>query len=121
MEASGTFGGFVSASGNVSGNRVGVRSRGRAGWPNTSATAEVRLQVAAFASTRRRRRLLKQQLLDRAVDEAQVVDAGVGLRGPASADEVRDRNGGQEADNCNHDHDFNEREARFTGGIDLHN
>ena len=41
------------------------------------------------------------------------IDASILARCFTSTEEVRDRDGSQEADNRNHDHDFNEREARF--------
>lgn len=52
-------------------------------------------------------------LLDRAIDLAKVIDARVFLRSDARADEVWDRDGGQQPDDGNHDHDFDEREARL--------
>jgi len=103
-------------------SRIGVAAGGRAFRPGASrAATEVGFQSATSAAADRRRRLLELELLLRAVDEAEVVHAGVRLRRLTSADEVRDRDRGQEADDGNHDHDFNEREARFLGGIDLHN
>ena len=57
--------------------------------------------------------VFQRPLLDRTVDQAQVVDASIFASGFTSFDEVRDRNRGQETDDCHHDHDFNEREARF--------
>ena len=54
------------------------------------------------------------------VDLAQVVDAGVLLRGRAGAHEVGDGDGGQQADDGHHDHDFHQREARLFDGIEFH-
>ena len=53
-------------------------------------------------------------LVGRRVNLAEVVDAGVGLRGGTSLHEVRNRDGGEEADDGHNDHDFDEREARIT-------
>ena len=52
-------------------------------------------------------------LLDRAVNQAQVVDTGVFASRFTSFDEVRNSNRGQETDDCHNDHDFNERKARL--------
>src|SRR5437868_8594604 len=46
-----------------------------------------------------------------AVDLAQVVDASIFLDGGTSLHEFRDGDGGQQSDDCDHDHDFNKREA----------
>jgi len=48
-----------------------------------------------------------------------VVDAGIGLGGGACFHEVRNRNRGQQADDGDNDHDFNEREARLTEVLGL--
>jgi hypothetical protein len=51
---------------------------------------------------------------------AQVVDAGVCLRGGASPNEVWNRNRRQKADNGHDDHDFYQGEARLIRLIDSH-
>ena len=56
--------------------------------------------------------VFQRPLLDRTINEAEVVDAGIFASCFTSFDEVRDRNRGQETDDGHHDHDFNEREAR---------
>ena len=58
--------------------------------------------------------LFQRELVGRRVNLAEVVDAGVGLRGGASFHEVRNRDGRQEADNGHDDHDFHQGETRFT-------
>src|SRR4051794_28891235 len=54
---------------------------------------------------------LQRPLLLGAVNLAQVIDAGVLLGSGTSFHKVGDRDGGQQSDDCNHDHDFNKREA----------
>ena len=63
--------------------------------------------------------LFQRELVGRRVNLAEVVDASIGLRGGTRFHEVRNRNGRQEADDGHDDHDFNQREARFTGIFDL--
>ena len=63
---------------------------------------------------------LERPLLLGAVNLAEVVDAGVLLSRVARPDEVRDRDGGQQADDGDHDHDFHEGEATATRGIEFH-
>jgi len=60
------------------------------------------------------------QLIYRAINLAKVVDAGIGLGGLAGANEVGNRDRSEEADDGHHDHDFNEGETGFPGGVDLH-
>ena len=55
------------------------------------------------------------------VNLTEVVDAGILLRGGAGANEVGNRDGGQETDNGHDDHDFHQREALFAGFILFHN
>ena len=64
--------------------------------------------------------ILERPLLDGAVNLTEVVDARILLRSGAGADEVRDGDGGQEADDSHHDHDFDECEALLAITIDLH-
>ena len=49
--------------------------------------------------------------LDRGINQAEVIDAGIRLRGGAGLDEVGDRDRGQQADNSHDDHDLDERET----------
>ena len=44
------------------------------------------------------------------IDLLEVRDARIFLRGFAGLDEVRDRDGGEQADDRDHDHDFNQGE-----------
>jgi len=78
-------------------------------------TAEVRSQRAQVRAdvVRAVLAVFQRPLLDRTVDQAQVVDARIFAGCFTSLDEVRDRNRGQETDDCHHDHDFDERETRF--------
>ena len=81
-----------------------------------AATAEIRSQRGAEDRAHAVRAVLavfQRPLLDRTVDQAQVVDASIFAGGFTSFDEVRDRDRGQEADDGDNDHDFNEREARL--------
>src|SRR5262249_10765294 len=64
--------------------------------------------------------VFQRVLLDGAVDLAQVINASVLLRGRTSADEIRDGDRRQQTDDRNHDHNFNQREARLAGGSDFH-
>ena len=58
--------------------------------------------------------LFQRELVGCRVNLAQVVDAGVGLRGGTGLHEVGNRNRRQQADDGHDDHDFNEGETRFT-------
>ena len=64
--------------------------------------------------------LVESPLFDRALDLFQVRDAGVGLRRGAGLDEVRDGDGGEEADDRDDDHDFYEGKAGFAVLDGLH-
>ncbi len=59
-------------------------------------------------------------LLDSAINLAQVVDAGILLRGGAGPNEVRNGNRRQKADDGHDDHDFHQGEPGFARGVDLH-
>ena len=59
------------------------------------------------------RAAFQRPLLNGAVNQPEVVDTGVLPSRFTGLDEVRDGNRGQETDDCDHDHDFNEREARL--------
>ena len=78
-----------------------------------TAAAQVAGQRAGRDRVRAVLAVFQRPLLDRTVDQAEVVDASILASGFTSFDEVRDRNSGQEADDGNHDHDFNERKARL--------
>jgi hypothetical protein len=64
--------------------------------------------------------VFKSPLFLGAVNLAQVVDTGVFLSGGTGFNEVRNRDGSQQSDDCDHDHDFHEGEARLTIRLDLH-
>jgi len=76
-------------------------------------TAEVLGQRGADHVVRAVLAVFQRPLLDRTVDQAEVVDARIFASGFTSFDEVRDGDRGQETDDSHHDHDFNEREARL--------
>ena len=87
----------------------GVAAAGRAG------RIRIVLDVVPYFSRTRRVRVgllvFQRPLLFGTINLAEVVDAGVFLCRIAGANEVRDRDGGQQTDDGNHDHDFHEREA----------
>jgi hypothetical protein len=85
-------------------------------------TTEVNLDVATVSLRRVGRSFLVFQspLLLRTVDQTEVVDASIGLGGLTSANKVRDRDSGQQTDDRNNDHDFDEGEAGFAAGFRLH-
>jgi len=58
-------------------------------------------------------------LVGRRINLAEVVNAGILLRGRTRFDEVRNRDGGQQADDRHNDHDFYQRKARLTGVFGL--
>ena len=78
-----------------------------------AATAEVRGQRAKNHGVRAVLVVFQRPLLNGAVDQAKIINTSVLARRFASFDEVRNRNSGQETDNRDNDHDFNEREARL--------
>ncbi len=65
--------------------------------------------------------LLQRPLLTSGIDQAQIVDTGVHLRGRAGAHEVGDGDGGQQTDDRHDDHDFYEGEPTFLGICLFHN
>ena len=97
--------------------RVGVHRADGVGAAGRAGRIRIVLDVVSyFSGTRRVRvRLLvfQRPLLLGAIHLAEVVDAGVFLCRIAGANKVRDRDGGQQTDDGNHDHDFHEREAGF--------
>ena len=64
--------------------------------------------------------VFERPLLDSCINLAEVVDARIRLGGGTSANEVRNRDRSEEADDGHHYHDFNEGETGFAGCIDLH-
>ena|ERR1043166_4521788 len=106
------------ASGLLINSRNGIGTVSWAGWPLTARTPA---QIGLKGCARRWDRcaaglvLLQGPLLNSAVDLPQVIDAGISLRRGAGVDEVRNRDGSQKANNCHHDHDLHQREARLSG------
>ncbi len=88
-----------------------VRHRG------ASAT-EVRVDVRRVRRNLRLLTVFQRPLLLGSINDAEVVDAGVGLRGLTSSHEVGNRDSRQQADNGDDDHDFNQRKAGFTDVFD---
>ena len=103
---------------------VAGRERGRrinrAGRQNAGATTEVGLQIAARGGAARNLLVFQRPLLLGAVNQTQIVDAGVLLRGRARAHEVGNGDRGQQTDDGHHNHDFNERKARLAIYFSLH-
>ena len=86
-----------------------------------SAVAEIRLDVSCLRCGGGGLMLFQSPLLLGPVNHTQVVDASVLLRRCAGADEVRNGDGGQQADDRDHDHDFNQGEARLASNFIFHN
>ena len=101
------------------GQRVGAARRAR-----RQAVRRVEFDVGRQVNGQRnactgRFALFQRKLVGRRVNLAEVVDASIGLRGGTRLHEVGNRNGCQKADDGHDDHDFNQREARFTGVFNL--
>ena len=104
----------VHSGGSISSARGALHTTSGTAVDGTCATAaEVRSQRAQHDVVRAVLAVFQRPLLDRTVDQAEVVDASIFASGFTSFDEVRDRDCGQEADDRDDDHDFNEGEARF--------
>ena len=88
-------------------NRVGAA--GRAGRKHDVLDVELHFNESGRVGIRLF--VFQRPLMLGAVDLAKAVDAGVFLGRIAGADEVRDRNDGQQTDDGDHDHDFHKREA----------
>ena len=84
------------------------------------ATSQVGLEVGANRDGCALLALFQGPLLLRGVNQAEVVDAGILLRGRAGFDEVGDRDGGQQTDDGDNDHDFNEGKTRLAINFVLH-
>ena len=84
--------------------------------------AEVGLQLRGRRRDRGAARLplLQRPLLLGAVNQAQIVDARVLLRGRARAHEVGYGDGGQQTDNRDDDHNFNEGETCLAADFIFH-
>src|SRR5262249_42873354 len=83
-------------------------------------TTQVLLDRSVGRSRAGRLVVFQAPLLFRTVNLAKIVDASVLLRRGARPNEVRDRDRSEEADDRHNDHDFHERKARLTGGLNLH-
>ena len=97
--------------------RIGV-DRGQdvisaAGAGGKHVVLDVNLHVTGSDGTGVNLLVFQSPLVDATGDLAEVVDAGVFLRGVARPNEVRNRNRREQTDDGNHDHDFHEREAGF--------
>ena len=90
------------------------------GQSAVAAATQVRLDVGGHRAGCRGLLVLQCPLLLGTVKLAQVVDAGVGLRRGAGADEVGDGDGSQQTNDGDHDHDFHQREARFAERFSFH-
>ncbi|MDB6125042.1 MAG: hypothetical protein JWQ71_4035, partial [Pedosphaera sp.] len=118
VDQAGRGGGYV-IHGVAGGERLaGVRGAERSGA--RGATAQVGLHIGDVRRGGRGGLGFQGPLLLGPVQLAQVVDAGVLLRGRAGAHEVGDGDGRQQTDDGHHDHDFHEREARFGYLIEFH-
>ena len=81
---------------------------------------EVGLYVRARRRGGARLMLLQRPLLLGAINLAQIVDARIHLRGRARAHEVGNGDGGQQTDNRDDDHDFNEGETCLAADFIFH-
>jgi hypothetical protein len=97
--------------------RVGIHRADRvsaaAGAVRILVVLDVHRHVSRTGNVRIRLLVLQGSLLLGVVNLAQVVNAGILLGRVARPDEVRDRDGGQQADDGDHNHDFHEGEARL--------
>ena len=96
---------------------IGVGSTQRTYWHRRSGTAQIRFNVSRLRRGRAGLALFQRPLLLGGVNDAEVVDARIGLRGLTSFHEVRNRDGRQEADDGHDDHDFHQRETRLAVGL----
>ncbi len=94
---------------------------GATGWASRSGvTLDVTIDFRIGNSVTGVLLVFDRPLVLRAIDLAEVVDAGVLLSSGTSFHEVRDRDRCEEADDGHDDHDFHEREALLTIVLDLH-
>jgi len=103
---------------------AGVEGVLRINWAGgqftVNAAAQIRLQVGADRAGAVLLALFQGPLLLGGVNEAEVVDAGVLLRGGAGFDEVGDGDRGQQTDDGDDDHNLNKRETRLAIVFLLH-
>ena len=118
VDAAGRSGGQVADA--VAGGEtvVGIERANREGAIDTA--AHIRLDLGAGRSGGGSTLGFQGPFLLRAVNLAEVVDAGVLLRRRAGMHEVRNRDGGQQTDDGDDDHDFDKGETRFACGGDFH-
>src|SRR5205807_10447781 len=81
---------------------------------------DVRLEVSQRVDVGGFEFVFQRVLLGRAVKLAQVIDTRILLRGGAGAHEVRNRDGRQQTDDGDYNHDFHQGETRFARCSDLH-
>ncbi len=109
----------ISVSGHIrADNRVTDRNSGEVSVGSLSAEGfffalHVDQKIGHGNDGRRSQILIDRLLLFRGIQQAHVADAGVLAGGVARLDERRDSDGGQQTDNRNHDHDFDQGEALF--------
>jgi len=84
------------------------------------AAAQVRLQVASLRDRGARLAFFQGPLLLGRIDQAQVVDTRILLRGGAGPNEVGNGDGRQKPNDGNHYHDFHQREGPFASSFHFH-
>ena len=85
---------------------------GRAAWQFTGgATPQIGLQVRPLWSTAIGLALLQSPLLLGRINQPEVVDAGIHLGAGAGLHEIGDSNRGQQTNDCDYNHYFNEGKA----------
>jgi len=101
------------------GKRIGAI--GRAGGRSArSATAQIGLDIGDRRNGVLRRLVFQSPSLLGAINLAQVIDARALLRFQARADEIGYRDGGEQADDGNDNHDFHEGKAPSPFNLHLH-
>jgi len=98
----------------------GISRTEHAGQRSICTAAQIRGDIRRSGSSRPCAARFQRPLVLGTIDLAKVVDTSIFLRGGARPNKIRDRDGSQEADDRHNDHDFYEREARFTGGLTFH-
>ena len=102
-------------------NRAAVRPSSGTGWNISRAVhLEIGLNHGERIGVARRLLIFERPGLGCAVNLAQVVHAGILLRGGPCADQIWDRYRGQQANDSHHDHDFNQREPTPGGNLYIH-
>jgi hypothetical protein len=97
---------------------IGILLGQRAQRHDRARAAEVRYDVGGGRHRAGRFALFQGPLLLGRVNDAEIVDASIGLGGLTSFHEIRNRDSRQEADDGHNDHDFNQRKAGLTSIFD---